>query len=283
MGENNDFIEQYKKGLGLFYDIGVSLKDSQMNISNELSFANGLGFKIYNHFISILKIASEYNTDIIDNKRTFLIDNSSLAILTRASFETYLTFNHIFIQSTDSNEQMFRFDCWDLAGYIDRSKYSFVPKSQIERLNNEKKQIEELKDKIQASPFFISLNKDSTKNLLNGKWRGNKSWVTLAVEAGFNKKIINDQYSNLCSQAHSSRISISDALNTIDIEKQKQIANATIGIALMIMAKFINDFHSLIQIPDKVYENNQEALNILLNWKEVAENVNYDIVNKNKL
>jgi len=109
----NDYIGQYRKILGLFFDIGIFIRDSQKNASNDMEFlANGISFKIYNHFVSILKIVAEPVTEIIDNKRTLLIDISSLDVLTRASFETYLTFNHIFIQTNSIEEQKFRFDCW---------------------------------------------------------------------------------------------------------------------------------------------------------------------------
>ncbi|MBK6953345.1 MAG: hypothetical protein IPH24_15260 [Crocinitomicaceae bacterium] len=114
------------------------------------------------------------------------IDIASIAILTRAAMETYLTFNHVFVAEEDDKKRELRFLSWDLAGYLERA--SFVAKleehvilkeKEIERAQNRIKQIKSL-------DAFNNLNSKRQKHIIDGNWRAGFTWFDLAVEAGFN-------------------------------------------------------------------------------------------------
>lgn len=272
----NNYIKEYRKGLDLFYDITVYLKNSQITVQEDIFFANGIGFKIYYHFITILKIITESKSEI--KTKTFLIDNASLDVLTRASFETYLTFNYLFIQSDNPDVRVFRFNCWDLNGYCNRLNYTYIPKNQKNRMKCEEKKRKRLQDTIKASPCFRILDSDTQGKILSGNWRGKKSWVDLAIEAGFNKNLFRDIYSCLCSEAHCSRVSITNIFENLNATKNRRNADATIGFALMIMAKFIVDFCKVMHIPNEIINNHKDVWIIILKWKKIAETANYSMI-----
>jgi hypothetical protein len=64
-------------------------------------------------------------------------------------------------------------------------------------LENEKKQIGELKSAIGESEHLKSFTANQQKQLLNGKWRVGKGWTDLGVSAGFHKKYFANIYSYL--------------------------------------------------------------------------------------
>ncbi|NML68163.1 hypothetical protein HHL22_23430 [Hymenobacter sp. RP-2-7] len=252
-------------------EIGNRLGGQKNPVDQEsLYYAEGLGQKIISHIISVRHLYHGQQLTIGANRYPTQIDFASIAILVRAAMETYLTLNHVFISATENEERRFRFLCWHLAGFLDRKDFEPKNKAQLDLINSERESIDRLTHEIQSSPCFIALNKKQQGAILKGSWRIDSSWGTLAVNAGFDEGFFKQQYKFLCGYAHSSRLSVIQIQQSRSLEKQQEMADASVGVAMVVLAKFMFDYIQLIPAL-KEAQNELEAFAIIYVWKTIGE------------
>lgn len=254
-------------------EIGNRL-DGQKNPSERetLVFAEGLGQKIIHHTLSVRHLFEGYQ--LATDKHLFVkqVDFASIAILTRAALETYLTLSYVFVSPQNEEELEFRFKCWHLAGFLDRVGFDPKEVEHVKLKDSEKQAIDKLTIEIQALPFFKSLPKRNQDQALKGFWRLDNAWVNLATQSGFSEAFFRQQYKFLCGYAHSSRLCIIQIQQTKDIERQREMAKASIGVLMVVIAKFMYDYIQII--PElKAVEKEIEALPMISSWKMVGENL----------
>ncbi|MBF9223384.1 DUF5677 domain-containing protein [Hymenobacter ruricola] len=268
-----------KKNLKLDLDI---LINSAIEIGNRLTgqkkpadqeslyYAEGLGQKIISHTISVRHLYHGQQLIVGNNQYPVQIDFASLAILVRAALETYLTLNHVFISAKTLEEAKFNFLCWHLAGFLDRMGFEPKNQAQIELKESERKSISALTTEIQASLPFSTLSKKQQEAVLRGNWRVDKSWRQLAVNAGFDEGFFKQQYSFLCGYAHSSRLSVIQIQQSRNLVQQQEMADASVGVAMVVLAKFMYDYIQLIPTL-KAVQNNLSAFGMISIWKTIGE------------
>lgn len=252
-------------------DIGNSLDGKSISKGNpNIYFAEGIGQKIISHAISAHYLSHGYQ--VANDKHLYAeqIDFSSISVLVRAAFESYLTFNYVFISAKNEDELAFRFRCWNLGGFLDRADFIPTEEKHIKLKEYEKSQIDLIKSELYHSKTFENLKSQDKKAALNGRWRLSNSWSDLAVSAGFNKKFFDDQYSFLCSHSHSSRLSIIQIQQTKDLINQNKMTNASIGILMVIIAKYLYDYIHLIPELNH-FKNEKEKYHIIAVWKAIGE------------
>lgn len=254
-------------------DIGNRL-DGQKNPSERetLVFAEGLGQKIIHHTLSVRFLFESYQ--FATDKHLFVkqVDFASIAILTRAALETYLTLNYVFVSPKNDEEKEFRFKCWHLAGFLDRAGFEPKEEEHIILKESERQSINKLTLEIQALTFFKALPKRNQDQALKGFWRLDNAWINLATQAGFSETFFRQQYKFLCGYAHSSRLSIIQIQQTKNIEQQKEMAKASISVLMIVIAKFMYDYIQII--PElKAVEEEFEAFPLISMWKMVGENL----------
>jgi hypothetical protein len=81
--------------------------------------------------------------------------------LFRVMIETYITFNHIFVEPKTDEEKQFRFYLWKIDGLFEKKKfkidYENLPELKIVE-EKDKKELSEMLDLIKLNPFYNSLN-----------------------------------------------------------------------------------------------------------------------------
>lgn len=171
---------------GLIY-LFFSLVESEADkdILAEMSWKNDaqiLAVKIFRHIASVKHLSYGLKFEFENEPSFEFIDYSTINIITRAAFESYLAFNYIYINSEDTLS-VFRHKTWQLAGLIDRSKLIANTSEAKDIQAREASDIEVLKSELAESPYFQNETKAIQNRLLSGRWR--PSWSDMAVHAGF--------------------------------------------------------------------------------------------------
>ena len=253
-----------------FYVVANSLKGKK--VPNErIKFAEPLAQKAYSHIVSSKSIYNGINFKLSEKFQFNFVDFSSIAVLTRAAFETYLTFNYVFIKAKNEAEKDFRFLSWDLAGFIERESYPYRNQEQKERLEKES----QLKDKcsleLEKNTVFQELKETQKKLILKGKWKLNKSWRQLAVDAGFDESTFKLLYSYLSSYAHSGRLSVLQIKEIKEIDREKKFSRMFQTINLMIIARLVVEYKELIPECQESFESNKEAETTAYIWAGIGD------------
>jgi hypothetical protein len=186
------------------------------------------------------------------------IDFPSMALLTRAAFETYLTFHYIFVNPATDEEKSFRSEIWTLGGLKDRKRFVFTSPEGHQVLLREQQQIAELEQRIRSNPLFLQLPEPRQREAIKGKWRFDKHWRDLAVLADTHKDYFTSLYAYLSSYAHTGYLSILQLSQATTAEEQNGLAGMYIGIGLSIMSNFILGYCSLFPEAQAVLEGNDE-------------------------
>lgn len=209
-------------------------------------YAEGLGKKLIGHSLSARHLFFGFQAKIKSNIFASQIDFSSILILTRAAVESYLTFHYLFVSPTNDTERSFRFLCWDLSGYLDREDAEATEIEFVERKKAEKKRIRELKAQITEHDYLKTRGEKIKDLALNGQWRLKSSWSKIAVKSGFQKSFFDKQYKFLCGYAHSGRLSVLQIQQTKIKGEEKQMADASLVLLKMVLAKYIFDYVNII-------------------------------------
>ncbi len=274
---NEDFEVNYETDFDLLIktaiEIGNSLDGKKyVYNTNDLFYAEGLGQKIINHAITIRQLFGGYQLSIGQITYQATVDFASIAILTRAALETYLTLNYIFVAPKTPEEKLLRFQAWHLAGFLERADHIPTKQAHVDLKNKEQLEIEKLKQELNNSSYFNSLTKKQREKILTGQWRVENSWSQLAQDAGFSKRYFNQQYKFLCAYAHSSRLSIIQIQQTKEYAMKHEMAKASISTCMVVLAKFMHDYIHII--PElNGFINDSETYPIIGMWKMVGENL----------
>lgn len=237
-----------------------------------LYYAEGLSQKIINHILTVKKLYDGYQ--VYQNGNIFypVLDFASIMVLTRAALETYLALNYVFIAKNDEPLRGFRFLCWDLAGFIERSNFKAKAEEHVIRKENERISIENLKIKISDDPIFKSLSPSAQKKALNGDWRLNNGWRDLALNAGFGENYFKQLYKLLCNYAHASRLSVIQIQQSKEFYQQREMASSCINALMLVLAKHMHDYIELIPHLHEV-KRDSERYSIFVFWKRFADNL----------
>jgi len=235
-------------------------------------FAEGLGQKVLNHTLTARYLFHGYQLGSGGNLFAPKIDYSSIAILTRAALETYLTMNYVFVSEGNSEQRQFRFLCWDLAGYLERADFQPKDDTHVTLKQSEALAIEKLKRELSENDIFKNLSTKLKERALTGQWRLNYSWNDLAVKAGFSKDYFRQQYKFLCGYAHSSRLSVIQIQQNVTFEQQREMAIASIGTLMVVLAKYMHDYIEIMPQLNSVKQD-MKKYPIIHFWKTIGETI----------
>jgi hypothetical protein len=257
--------------INFYSEIHKTIEGKFIDGVNGIEYTESIARKTFLHICSAYSLSKGINIQLKNNSEIEIIDYSSIAVLIRASIESYLTFNHIFISPTTEGESQYRFDCWDLAGFIERQYMQATTERSISRKKEEAKLINEKLAIIRKSPHFIEFSEKQQKQIEKGKWKINFNWYQLAVNAGFEENYFKDFYSYLCSYAHTGRLSSLQTMQATEYKEHKNRAENFLIYSLIILSKYIYDYVNLIPQLKPTFENNIEGKNTVLKWKAIGE------------
>lgn len=258
-----------------FILVANSVKGLTLQSNVPKRFAEPLAKKTISHIISSLTLFEGTKFKLSDSTYIQTVDFSSIAVLTRAALETYLTFNYIFVTPKENMDKEFRYACWDLAGIIEREEFPTLDEESEKVKKNEQLLKAQIIKNLTNNIYYQNLTKVEKGNLHKGNWRLGKSWKDLAIIAGFQENYFKYLYTYLCSYSHSGRLSILQIEQTKEFDKEKEFAKIFHTINLMIVARLLTDYVDLIPECRKVFESNKSAVQ----FTKIA----YDLVNDLKL
>lgn len=255
--------EEYEHLLDLFFQLVQSQSGKPISAGEEWrNDAQTLSIKLFRHLSSMRDLANGGAIVLPGVPPVPHIDHSSIKVLARAALETYLVFHYLF---GASNEELcqFRHRAWMLGGLCDRQGAHVSVDEHKEKLKAEKRQIEELRTQLKASPHLENYTEKQKKQLLNGNWRIGNNWGDLGANADFSKKYFDDIYSYLCGYSHASYISALQVGQAKSMEDQIKLTDSILRIGMVIMAHYVFSYSS-IHSATLVLDQNPEA-------KQIAE------------
>jgi len=146
--------EEYEHLLDLFFQLVQSQAGKPIVPGNEWkNDAQTLSIKLFRHLSSMHQLANGGAIILSGVQPIPYIDHSSIKVVARAALETYLVFHFLF---GSQNEELcqFRHSAWVLGGLSDRQSAHVSLEESIEKLKAEKRQIEQLRVQLEASPHL---------------------------------------------------------------------------------------------------------------------------------
>jgi len=235
------------------------------------SYALMIGKKIMDHCISVLNLSSKQKYRIGNGEMIEFVDFPSIAVLTRSILESYLAFNHVYINTGSKEETDFKWLAYDLAGFYERQSFKATTSLSIEIKKEETETIEVMKKKMAKSPYFSTFSPKQQKQLLEKEnWKLFQHWGDLARSAGYDPDDFNQTYKYLCSYVHSGRLCVLQILDANKHGNEINLVNANINTCCGALAKYIIDLEKLIPSTKNAYKNDpltKAALNL---WSKVV-------------
>ncbi len=261
--------------LNIFLNIVEVNRGTPTGDDDRILDAEGLALKFYSHALSALYILRGVNLpDLVIPIRNFP-DPSSLDVLVRAAFETYLVFFHVFIDPVDGDESDFKFYSWEIAGLYGRQNYRASTKENIKKLKDEFTYIKQLEKKLEKNPIVhrktIKQREKYKKQLERGNWRS-KGWAEIAQDAGFSELNAKQIYRFLCEHAHSGNISVTQVRQATDFQFRKELMQASLGHLLICLANMIKDYCDYFERSRKYYLEHYPSPNIVEMWIDIGAN-----------
>lgn len=253
----------------LFFHVVDSLAGRKVTDETAwLHDAENSAVKLFNHLGTIRHLQHGTNLPIIDGRPRQYVDHSSISILARAAFETYLCYYYIYGDlRCDTTTKKLRHDIWSLGGLLDRQNATSVTTSQgISVLEQDRKVIARLLSDIKSNPAFDALTPKQKAKAENGKWRLDNSWVNLAEIAGFDTHLFRDMYSYLCSYAHSGGLSLLQVGQAVSINDQQYLSGLALQCAMILMSDFVLSYTLLFPDTRIHLEANAEMVQMVRRW-----------------
>ncbi len=140
-----DYIEDYEVLINLM----IRLVNSQAGVplikgSGWKNNSQTLSNKLFRHLISMKTVSFGSTVEVGGHTKLSFIDHTTVKVIARAAFETYLVFFYIYRASSDS-EAEYRHNNWELGGLLDRQKADAILEEHKELLKTEKVRIDVLK------------------------------------------------------------------------------------------------------------------------------------------
>lgn len=276
--------EYYIKLLETLIKVAEANKGTVLGEDNRLLEAEGLFKKFIGHAASALYLFGSTtlpNIKITDRGISFF-DSGSINVLGRAALESFLVFHYVFIEPRSDDEKDFKYYSWLHASYIDRQKFPSRSEEGKKQLNNEKKTIDALKEKINNNSVFKQLDKEKKEKLLrkmekgawrlqwqNGQWV-TKSWSNIGVSAGLSEILAKQFYGHLCAYAHSGCQSAQQVGNAETADTQKALCVATMKLIMIAMANMIKAYCQMFEKSKDVIQKDEDAKTLIDRWIHIG-------------
>jgi AraC-like DNA-binding protein len=265
---------EYRQLLDLYVRSTQSMAGSEFRGSKAwIVESEYLTLKLFYHLASLLYLHPGTHFTNLGGIDVHVFDFPSAAVLCRASFETYLTFNYIFIATCSDEERRLRYLTWSLGGLLDRQKATPRTNATRQRLDEEEEQIRELHGQIEENQAFAALPPKRQKEARKGQWRFDKSWADLAAMAGKDRAYFAGLYTYLSSYAHTGYLSALQIGQAQDKQDQYQLSAMYIDVGLTIMSHFLTDYAALFPPVAEVINSSPEDKRLLELWHGVGSSM----------
>jgi len=223
--------------------------------------AEGLAVKCFFHASSCLYLSR--STTLPDLAASFF-DTASINVLARATLESYLVFNYIFIEPQTEEEKRFRYSAWLLSDLMEKQKFPTRSPQGKKILEDDDVTIKDMKSTITKNSFFLRLTEKQQKALLDrGAWRV-KSWTEIGMSAGLSEIHAKSFYKHLCSYAHAGSLSVHQIRLSDTAPVQQKLYAATMTLVMITIAYFIRDYSKIFTRCQEYVSGHEEAIRMWL-------------------
>lgn len=225
---------------------------------------------------SILKLSDGDSFKIEGyNNLLEIIDTQSIFILTRSIIEGFLSLEYLYFNNLSESEQLFRFKLWKVSGVMARQQFASSTSDRFqEKLNNERKLIEEIKVEIKSSPYYSNLNKQNLWKLDNYGIPRLNSWGDLLSQSILRKDAFKKIYVLYTNYAHSEYLSIMQlkegSLHKDNVQNSESLKTA-LNMICMVNATLTQCLLDHFPIVVKEYEELEESIKYPIDfWSKLA-------------
>src|SRR5260221_10792360 len=141
--------DQYLQLLDLTYEVAQSLKGKK-SPDPRLPDCQQLAVKLFFHAATVYQLREESTKAPVPyslNGSSFY-DFPSIAVLTRAILETYLTLFEIFFEPSTEDEFEFNHALWLLSGFVIRENFDPSDPTLQEQITKAQKEIQEMRNRL---------------------------------------------------------------------------------------------------------------------------------------
>jgi len=254
-----ELIEIYLKFLFMI------IEDKDHHAYNKNSFRDRdsrmICHMIFTKVASLKEIAKGISYDNGKNYIDGIIDPTIVASFIRTIYETVTMFNLIFINTKTEDEKIILYNLWVVSGLNYRQRFQMIAETNDSqrKLENEKKDIEELISEIKNTELYSRFNKKN-QDKINTKIKEKDykieiinnnvnflSWQDLTKTIGFKKNLLDTIYNYFSMYSHPSNVSVfqfSDMFSKTEIN-YLEITNVNLKSAFILVSVFIADYIKL--------------------------------------
>ena len=278
--------EDYIKLLETITKVVEANKGTALGEDNRLLEAEGLCKKFIVHAASALYLFGSTtlpSVKVTDRGISFF-DPGSINVLGRAALESFLVFHYVFVEPRSDDEKDFRYYSWLHASYLDRQIFPSRSEEGKKHLNDEKKLIDALKEKIINNSVFKQFDEEKKEKLLRkmekGQWRLQwqrqkrqwqpQSWTNIGVSAGLSEILAKQFYGHLCAYAHSACQSAQQVGNAETADTQKALCVATMKLIMIAIANMIKTYCQMFVKSKDVIQKDEDAKKLIDQWVHIG-------------
>lgn len=212
--------------------------------------AQTLAVKTFLHLGSVLYLAKGTRLPPLSLVRDGgYCDFASIAVLTRASLETYVAFCFLFAAPSDVDTQQLRVEAWRLSALLTRQRLPDPSPEAQARQATERPEIEQIVATLNANAAFQVLRGKDQQQILKGRWRTPYSWEELAsLFAWIPDKLFKASYGLLSSYAHADYLAAMH-LHQSDASTRQELARHLLVQARMVASYLIFAYAWMFQTP----------------------------------
>ena len=271
-----DSKQEYIKLLDLLAQVNDANEDfssSDISDGERLWYANIAANKFISYALTILHLLDNTNVQVLPSfphpiKIIFGV-SASIDVLTRATMEAFLVFHCVFFAPTKADEKKFRYWSYKAAGIAEWQNLLESISEHEQEKAEEKKELNELRERLKSNTVFQSLTNNQKKRILKGEWRL-LSWREIAIDAGFSKMLASPIYRYLSGSAHSSSLSnLRMAQVLINKEPEKLVQNS-INTMTILIANMIREYCALFPRAQDVLTKDLEGSNLVEQYIQIG-------------
>ena len=198
--------------------------------------------------------------------KKIIIDISSIYTLTRTVIENYLTFFYLYVQPSNNEEVLFRYQLLELAGLRSRQRNKAEIDEHIKLKKEEGEKRLELENIIYNHPLFKRLHRKTRNNIQGRKAARIFTWKKLFQEADLNIDLFEAGWFLYSEFVHSEFVShiqlygyFSEELSSL--EASDRVSNILLALISVFIFDLLNQYKEVEERYNSLDENVKEVIN----------------------
>jgi hypothetical protein len=251
-------IKKYPQLLELTYQVIQSL-DGKISPDQRWTDCQQLATKLFFHAATVYSIR-QGTIILLAKQKIIFYDFASIAVIMRSAIETYLTMFEVFFEPSNDDEFEFNHALWKLSGFIVRENFSSPDPSSQSQLILAKKEIQELKTRIQSTTKYALMSPGEQKDVLKG--RRKRDWTGLLKAAGFGESYTRRIYAYYSGYVHADGLSSIQIVSAKTNKEQVENCDEHLRVMMIFMSKLIVEYAKRFPEAKKICEESPKPFHL---------------------